>query len=195
MAKKVKAADNMPGSREHPPLLLNELEEKFRSLQRKIAKSRKNYLPTHKKEVALARRELRAIQSDLTEARARTARAAVTARRTGTASAQAQLQKAQAARLALAETLGKARERLLLAQRSLHEATPLDRKIAARAKVLEKFERDWEKKMQQEAAEQVLKARKSAIKRRSTARKRAEKKSAGIRPAAGTRSGKTTHNK
>jgi hypothetical protein len=156
---------------------IEELEEQFHALQKRMAKARKSYLTTHKQAVELARRELKSVQARLAEARTSAAKAAVAARVKGTASANNQLKKARAASLLLAQSLGDARDTLITAQSKLYAAKPFDRKLAARARVLEKFERDWEKKIREEAIAQALRARKAAARRRVIAKARAVKKS------------------
>ena len=154
---------------------LEELEKQFHMLQRKVTKARKRFLPSHQLRVEQARDKSGSIQSELTKARARTARAASQARQADTAASQAQLKKARASQQALVESLAEVREVLLTAQRQLHAARLLDRKLAARAKALEKFEQQWEKKIREEAAQQVLNAKIAAAKRRTVAKKKEKK--------------------
>lgn len=157
-------------------LSVEELEEQFHALQKRMAKARKTYLTNHKQEVELAREELKSVQTRLTKARTRAAKAAVEARIKGTVSAKTRLTRARAASLVLAQSLGEARDIMLTAQSRLHAAKPFDRKLAARAKVLEKFERDWDKKMREEAVARALSAKEAAARRRVTAKARAAKK-------------------
>ena len=174
----VKKAKNIPAttSGSNRPVL-EELEEQFHALQKRIAKARKSYLASHKQEVELAREELKSAQARLAKARTKAAKAAVEAKIKGTVSANTQLTKARAASLALAQSLGEARDIVLTSQSRLYAAKPFERKLAARAKALDKFERGWEKKMQEEAAARALSAKKAATRRRITAKARAVKKS------------------
>ncbi|MBT8146864.1 MAG: hypothetical protein KJN90_08420 [Gammaproteobacteria bacterium] len=164
----------------HP---VEKLENQFQLLQRELANSRKNYLASYKDEVLAARERMQQIQTKLRKARKQVARAAVDARTTGTRSTKNQLKKTRAASLLLTDSLQEARKIMASAQRKLHAAKPFDRKLAARAKVLAKFEKDWDRKMREEAATKAAQAKKAAAKRRSTARKRAAKKLAGKKPS------------
>jgi len=154
---------------------MSELEDQFQCLQDKLAKARETYLATHQDEVVAARERMQQVQVDLGKARKKAARAALEARQTGTRSAKNQLEKAQAASLLLTDSLKEAKELMVTAQSKLHAAKPFDRKLAARAKVLAKFEKDWDRKMQEQAATKAARAKKAAAKRRKTARKRAVK--------------------
>ena len=62
------------------------------------------------------------------------------------------MKKARAASLLLGESLGEAKKIMVTAQDKLHAAKPFDRMLAARAKVLAQFEKDWDKKLKSEAA-------------------------------------------
>lgn len=164
--------------------LAEELEKQFHVLQKKLTKARNSYLAVHRKEVAAARERMQGLQSQLAKARKKAAKAAVDARRSGTKSAKNQLKKARAASLLLADSLTEARDIMVTAQSRLHAAKPFDRKLAARARVLAQFEKDWERKLQEEFETRAAKAKKAAAKRRTTAKKRAAKKVAAKVPAA-----------
>lgn len=156
--------------------VVKELEDQFHVIQKKIAKARIEYVANHQKELATARKKLKAAQKKLAKARTTTARAAVKAKKSGTRSAKNQLKKARAASLLLADSLKETKEILVTAQSELHAAKPFDRKLAARAKVLAKFEKDWEKKMKQEAKARAVRAKQAVAKRKTTAKKRAVKR-------------------
>jgi hypothetical protein len=168
--KKVTAAEN---SAVHT---VKELEQQFHLIQRKLSKARGSYLASHQQEVNAARKNLLRVQVQMGKAREKVARATVDARHNGTSTAKNQLKKARAASLLLTTSLKEAKEIMVTAQSNLHEARPFDRKLAARAKVLAKFEKDWEKKMKEGAADRADNARQAAAKRRRTAKKRAAKK-------------------
>lgn len=173
MAKAIKGgkkASLVKGKARH---LVEELEEQFHHVQHRLGKARADYVANHKKELDGAREKLNSVQKQLTKARTKAAKAAVDARKAGTKAARNQLKKARAASLLLAESLKEAKGILVTAQSNLHAAKPFDRKLAARAKVLAQFEKDWEKKIQAESAAKTAKAKKAAAKRRSKARKRA----------------------
>ena len=155
-----------------------ELEQQFQALQKKLTKARRDYLSSHKAQVELARNELRVMQRKLVTARAQSARAAVKARKSDTATARNELKKARTVTRQLVEAVAKAREILLIAQSRLHAAKPFDRKLAARTRVLEKFEREWEKQVLEEAAARAQQAKQTAAERRLIARQRAEEKRA-----------------
>ena len=176
MAKEKPSKQPSPGSTKPATHPVEELENQFQLIQRKLANSHEHYLISHKEEVLAARERVQQIQVKLRKARKKLARAAVEARTTSTRSAKNQLKKTRAASLLLVDSLQEAKEIMVTAQSKLHAAKPFDRKLTARAKVLAKFEKDWEKKMREEATMKAARAKKAAAKRRSTARKRAVKK-------------------
>lgn len=144
------------------PHVVEEMEAQFHKLQKKINKARVDYLASHEEEIATARQQLKSLQAKLDKAGAKAAKKAVEAKKRGGKSARNQLKKARAASLLLGESLKEAKNILVTAESRLHAAKPFDRKLAARAKVLEKFERDWEKKMQAEKAARSAKKKKPA---------------------------------
>jgi len=156
--------------------LVDELDRKFHLLQAKIGKARDTYLIKHKQEFNAARARVVSIQSKLLKARRKAAKAAVEAKKSGTKAAKNQLKKARAASLLLSDSLKEAKGIMVTAQSRLHAAKPFDRKLAARAKVLAKFEKDWDKKVKAETAARAQRAKAAAAKRRATAKKRAARR-------------------
>jgi hypothetical protein len=156
--------------------LAEELEEHFHVIQHKIGKARTDYIASHQKDLAIANKKMKSIQGSLTKARVKAAKAAVRAKKTGTKTAKNQLKKTRAASLLLADSLKEAKGILVTAQSKLHAAKPFERKLAARAKVLAQFEKQWDKKIKAETAEKAMRAKKAVAKRRTTAKKRAVKR-------------------
>jgi len=146
--------------------IVEHLEDEFHSLQDKVGKAKDSYLASHQKELNAAKKQMKQIQSKLVKAKANAAKAAIKAKKSSSQSAQDQLKKARAASLLLGESLGEAKRILVTAQDKLHAAKPFDRKLAARAKVLAKFEKDWDKKMQAETAARAKRAKQAAAKRK-----------------------------
>ena len=156
--------------------IVEELEGKFHAIQNKIGIARIDYIASHQKEIASVHKKMKTVQAKLTKARGKAARAAVKAKTSSSKATKDQLRKARAASLLLAESLREAREILVTAQSSLHAAKPFDRKLAARAKVLAQFEKDWQKKIKTELAKKAESAKRAAAKRKTTAKKRAVKR-------------------
>jgi len=177
MAKVAKTRKKLPKKAKASRHLVEDLEDQFHVVQNKISKARDSYLSSHQKEVDAARKKMQTVQKQLIKARKRVAKAAISAKQTGSKTAKNQLKKARAASLLLTESFREARDIMVTKQTRLHAAKPFDRKLAARAKVLAQFEKDWEKKMQAETAARAKRAKKAAAKRRTTAKKRAVKKS------------------
>ncbi|MBL4821615.1 MAG: hypothetical protein JKY98_11600 [Gammaproteobacteria bacterium] len=178
MAKTAKAGKKTGKAKQPAIHLAEELEGQFHIIQKKIGKARNDYIDSHQKELAAARNKMKSVQAKVTKARTKTAKAAVRAKNTGTRAAGNQLKKARAASLLLGESLKETKDILVTAQSKLHSAKPFDRKLAARAKVLAQFEKDWDKKLKAEAVTRAKGAKKAAAKRRSTAKKRAVKRQA-----------------
>ncbi len=88
--------------------------------------------------------------------------------KSGTQAAQNQLKKTKAAAALLGESLGEAKDIMATAQGKLSTAKPFEKKLAARAKALAAFEKDWDQK--QKAAEKAKVDR--AKKRKSEAKKK-----------------------
>ena len=132
--------------------VVEELEDDFHSLQNKISKARDSYVSSHQKELNAAKKKLKALQGKLSKAKSSAAKAAAKAKKSSSKTAQDQVKKARAASLLLGESLGEAKKIMVTAQDKLHAAKPFDRKLAARARVLAQFEKDWDKKLKSEAA-------------------------------------------
>ncbi len=109
------------------------------------------------------------------EASKKVARDASKLGKSGSRAAQNQLKKTRAAAALLGEALGEARDIMATAQGKLSTAKPFEKKLAARAKALAAFEKDWGQK--EKAAEKAKTDR--AKKRKVEAKKKkAEVKSA-----------------
>ena len=152
---------------------VEELEDQFHVLQNSIGKARDNYVSSHQKELATARKKVKAAQNKVAQTNAKAKKAALRAKKTGSQAAKDQLKKARAASLLLGRSLQETKEIMVTARGKLHSAKPFDRKLAARAKVLAQFEKDWERKIKAEAAARASRAKKAAAKRKSAASKRA----------------------
>jgi len=152
---------------------IEELEDQFHALQSRIDKARDSYVSSHQKVLAAARRRVKAAQAKLAQTKAKTNRTVLRAKKTGSRAAKDQLKKARAASLLLGKSLQEAKDIMVTARSKLHSAKPLDRKLAARAKVLAQFEKDWERKMKAETTARSNRAKKAAAKRKSAASKRA----------------------
>lgn len=165
MATAKKAAPKMTqGKARH---IIEELEDDFHSLQHKIGKARDSYVASHQKELNAAKKQLKVVQGKLASAKARAAKAAAQAKKSGSKTARNQLKKTRAASLLLGKSFGEARKIMVTAQDKLQAAKPFDRKLAARAKVLAQFEKDWDKKIKAEAAARAKRAKQAAAKRKS----------------------------
>ncbi len=138
--------------------IVEELEDDFHALQKKISKGRDSYVSSHQKEFDAAKKKLKSLQGKLSKAKSSAAKAAVKAKKSSSKTAHDQVKKARAASLLLGESLGEARKIMVTAQDKLHAAKPFDRKLAARAKVLAQFEKDWDKKLKAEAAARAKQA-------------------------------------
>jgi len=148
--------------------LLEELEEQFHGVQKKMLKIKDNYLASHQKEYDKARASYRSQKQKLEQASSKATREAEKFRKSGTKTAQNQLKKARAAAVVLAEALGEASRIMNTAQDQLKSARPFEKKLAARAKALAAFEKEWEKT--QIAAEKAKAER--AKKRKAAAKKK-----------------------
>ncbi len=149
--------------------LLEELEAQFHGVQTKMMKARDSYLANHQKEYEQARASYQGQKKKLEQASSRVARDAEKFRKSGTKVAQNQLKKARAAAVVFAGALGEAGRIMTTAQDKLNSARPFEKKLAARARALAAFEKDWDKK--QEAAET---AKMNRAKKRKTAAKKAK---------------------
>lgn len=152
---------------------VEELEEQFHVLQNSIGKARDNYVASRQKELTAARKKVKAAQAKLSQTNAKAKKAALRAKKTGSQAAKDQMKKARAASLLLGKSLQETKGIMVTARSKLHSAKPFDRKLAARAKVLAQFEKDWERKIKAEATARASRAKKAATKRKSAPKKRA----------------------
>ena len=146
--------------------VIEELEDDFHSLQQKIGKARNSYVANHQKELNAAKKQLKTLRSKLTKAKSSAAKAAARAKKSSSKTASDQVKKARAASLLLGESLTEAKKIMVTAQDKLQAAKPFDRKLAARAKVLAQFEKDWDKKMKAEAAARAKRAKQAAARKK-----------------------------
>ncbi len=146
--------------------IIHDLEADFHSLQNKIGKARDSYVAGHQKEIMTAKKQLKVVQNKLAKARASAAKAAAQAKKSSSKTASDQLKKARAASLLLGKSLSEAKQIMVTAEDKLHSAKPFDRKLAARAKVLAQFEKDWDKKIKADAAARAARAKKAAASRK-----------------------------
>lgn len=75
------------------PHVVEVLEKDFHIIQNKIIKAKDNYLSTHQKEYAQAKRAVAAAQKKLASAKKQAARSAVAAKKSSSKAAQNQLKK------------------------------------------------------------------------------------------------------
>ena len=146
--------------------VIEELEDDFHSLQQKIGKARNSYVANHQKELNAAKKQLKTLRSKLTKAKSSAAKAAARAKKSSSKTASDQVKKARAASLLLGDSLTEAKKIMVTAQDKLHAAKPFDRKLAARAKVLAQFEKDWDKKMKAETAARAKRAKQTAARKK-----------------------------
>lgn len=150
--------------------LLEELEAQFHAAQKKMMDIKDSYLANHQKEYENARASYHSQRKKLEQASKKVAKEAAKFRKSGTKTAQNQLKKARAAAVILAEALSEASGIMTTAQDQLKSARPFEKKLAARARALAAFEKEWEKK--QIAAEKAKAVR--AKKRKEAARRKTE---------------------
>ncbi len=152
--------------------VMHDLEEQFQSLQTKLTNAKDDYIHSHRNDYEGAKKGYQRQKKKLDAATAKVAKGAERARKTGTRSAQNQLKKANAAAAVLRGALGEARAIMTTAQDKLNTAKPFEKKLAARAKALAAFERDWEKKEKaaEKATAERAKKRKSAAKKKTPAK-------------------------
>ncbi len=122
----------------------------------------------HQKEYDRAKRSADIASKRLSWARKSTAAAAEKFSRTGSQAAQYQLKKARAAAVLLGEALVEAKEIMSTAKENLSSAKPFEKKLAARAKALAAFEKEWDKK--QKLAEKA-KAKRAADRKKAAKKK------------------------
>ena len=145
------------------------LDDDFHSLQNKIGKARDSYLAGHQKELAAAKKKLKVVQGRLAKARASADKAAARAKKSSSETTKNQVKKSRAAVLLLGKSFTEAKQIMVTSQSKLHAAKPFDRKLAARAKVLAQFEKDWDKKMKAETVARAARAKKAAAKKKRKA--------------------------
>lgn len=152
--------------------LVEELEEQFHAIHNKLGQARDNYLAKHEKDFDKAKGKVHALSAKLSEEKQRYTDALVAAKKSGSKKAANQLKKAKAAVSLLGSSLTEARAILSTAEDKLNSAKPFDRKLAAREKALKEFEKQWEKKLKDEAA---AKAKRAAERKKQAAAKAAGK--------------------
>ncbi len=166
--------------------LVEELEAQFHSIHDKLGKAKDDYLKRHEKDFEKAKKKVNELKAKLDKTKAQSSKAAEKAKKTGSKAAQNQWKKTKAAAALLASSLKEAKDIMSTAEEKLNTAKPFDRKLAARAKALEAFEKEWEKKVKAEAAAKAKKAatkkkkapakKKAAAKKKPAAKKAAAKK-------------------
>lgn len=159
--------------------LITELETQFHSVQKKLHKAKDRYVASHKKDYANAKKKVEGIRNRIKKARSKSAEVAIHAGQSGTAVARNQLNKTKAAATILGEALVEAKHIMATAEDKLNTAKPFQKKLAARAKAIEAFEKEWTKKENAEAAAKAKRAaeRKKEAKSKKTTTKPATKKS------------------
>ena len=172
MGKEIKTHKKRQSTSSKVKHAVEELEEQFHVLQSKIGKARDRYLSSHQKEFTTASKRMKAAQTKLASAKAKTKKAALRLKKNGSNAAEDQLKKARAAALLLGKSLEETKAIMVTAQSKLHSVKPFDRKLAARSKLLAQFERDWEKKIKAEAAAKAKRAKTAAAKRKSATSKK-----------------------
>ncbi len=148
------------------PHVIAALEEQFHSLHKKILKAKDEYVANHQKELKTLRKKSGELRTKFARASANVIKASKQAEKTGAKAARTQLKKVRAASLLLGSSLKEAKQILVTAESHLHAAKPFDRKLHARAKALQKFEKDWEKKTSAEVAAKSQCNKKAAAKRK-----------------------------
>ena len=126
--------------------LLVELEEQFVTIQKKITQTKERYLEGHQKEYDATRSAYRRKRKKFQEASKKVREKAEAARKSGSTRAKNELKKAKAAASLLKDAILEAAEIMKTAQDKLNTAKPFQKKLAARAKALADFEREWSKK-------------------------------------------------
>lgn len=162
-ANQVQKVEDVPKKKRH---LMEELEEDFHALQRKMGKARDNYLAAHQKELDSAKKKFTSVKNKFVSAKSKAAKAASNAKKTSGEAASNQLKKTRAASLLLGKSFGEAKQIMSTAEDKLHAAKPFDKKLAARAKVLAKFEKEWDKKVKTDSAAKAKRAKLAAESRK-----------------------------
>jgi uncharacterized phage infection (PIP) family protein YhgE len=140
--------------------LIEELEDQFHSIHHKISNAKEHYLASHHKEHERAKKAVKAAQKKLITAKNTLSKAALEAKKSSSKTAQNQFKKAKAI---LADT-----------HANLQTAKPFQRKLAARAKALANFEKEWLKKEKATATARnkrtiAMLKRRAALKRKAKA--------------------------
>lgn len=138
---------------------VEELEAQFHSVHKKISKAREDYLSRHEKDFANAKKNVDKLKKQFEQAKAKSAKAAAEAKKTGSKAMQNQWKKTKAAASLLSTSLVEAKDIMTTAEEKLNSAKPFDKKLAAREKALQAFEKEWAKKTK---AEEERKAKRAA---------------------------------
>ena len=139
--------------------LVEELETQFQSIHKKISGAREDYVSRHKKDFDKAKKQVDKLKKQVENAQAKSAKAANEAKKTGSTAMQNQWKKTKAAVSLLSGSLKEASDIMTTAEEKLKSAKPFDKKLAAREKALQAFEKEWAKKMK---AEEERKAKRAA---------------------------------
>ncbi len=138
--------------------ILEELEEHFHSFQNRFIKAKDSYIHKHSKEYEQARKKVNSAKKKLDTAKDRAAKATLNVKAKGTKTAHDQLEKAKAAMTIVGEAFGEAKDIMLTAESKLKSAKPFEKKLAARAKALAEFEKEWAKKEEEEEKKKIKQA-------------------------------------
>ncbi|MFL0810494.1 MAG: hypothetical protein K6L76_08775 [Agarilytica sp.] len=149
--------------------ILEELEEQYHSIHDRIVKVKDDYVKSHAKDHANARKKVESAKKKLDAAKDRFTKASKNAKEKGTKTAHVQKEKAKAALAMVKEGFVEAKDIMLTAESKLNSAKPVEKKLAARAKALAAFEREWAKK---EKEEEKKKAKRAAERKKKAAAKR-----------------------
>jgi colicin import membrane protein len=150
--------------------IVEELETQFLALHKKIIKAKDNYIANHQKDYDKAKSSAQRLGVKFDKARTQASKATTHASKSGSAAAQNQLKKAKAAAIVMGEAAKEAREIMSTAEDKLKAAKPFEKKLAARARALAAFEKDWQKK--QDDAEKAKQKR--AAQRKKTVKAKAK---------------------
>ena len=165
--------------------LIDELEGQFQAVYKKINKAKEDYVSRHEKDFEKAKSTVDQLKKQFDEAKAKSTKAAADAQKTGSKAMQNQWKKTKAAVSLLSTSLKEVRDILATQEENLDSAKPFDKKLAAREKALQAFEKAWAKKMKKEgerkakrAAEKKAKTKKAKTKSKakSTAKDKSKTK-------------------
>jgi hypothetical protein len=157
--------------------IIHDLEGQFQKIQQKIGEAKDSYLASHEKEYNKTKKSFEQSRKKLDAARKKTRAATERATKSGSDAAKSQLKKTRAAVSLLADSAVEAKKIMATAEDKLKTAKPFEKKLAARTKALEAFEKDWAK---QEVAKDKQKV-KRAIARKKAAQ--VKKKAAAVKLA------------